>query len=130
MDTSSWDPGPAEKEWYLHSVSGDRGWKVRRSGRWFVHLDRPQQVIERPFNDDWRPDVERRPLTRFAITQVAFDADKRLCASLGMHDKSKADWLSLSQEQRVMWMERGPKMPEVRAELYAAIMGVLKPLAK
>lgn len=129
--TADWDPGPGEREWFSHAVNGDRGWKVFRGGKPFIHMDRPQQKMERPFREgEWTPDLERRPLTRFAITNTAFEADRTLCRHLGLHDKANKDWLSLTTEQRIEWMERGPKMPDVRAELYAAIMDVLRPLAK
>ncbi len=126
-----WDPEPGKRVWYENAQTGDRGWLVRRDGKDAIRLDRGTLEELRPMrSDEWRQVQNYRPLNRHAITTVAFAADKALNLVLGDHEKSRTEWASLSQAKRKAWMNVGPTDPAIRAELYAAIMKVLSPLAE
>ena len=124
------DPTPDRREWYSHVRTGEKGYLVVRDGARHIKLDRPNQDIVKPYREsEWHRDNEHRPLTRQHLGLVAFAADRELCRSLGMHEQAKRDWLSLTTEQRVAWMDSGPGKPAERARLWSAIMKTLKPLA-
>lgn len=126
-----WDPAISDRAWYESKQTGDRGWMVRRDGKEAIKLDRVGVDEIRPFHDsEWKPILNRRPLTKHAITLVAFAADRELLKALGEHQKSRTEWASLSQAQRRKWMLEGPKEPATRAELYKVIMEALGPLAE
>jgi hypothetical protein len=116
-----------ERSWYRSVMDGQRAYLVERDGKTYVRLDRPDEEIMRPFvAAEWVPDFEKQPFTETQIAQVAFEADRRLCLALGLHDKARKEWPSLSDDMRIAWLRQGPAAPEVRAELYAAIMGALR----
>lgn len=125
-----WDPPEAERIYYRHAVTNDRGWHVRRGGRDMVMLDRPNEEILRPLSGhEWNVDKDFRPLTRMHIAQVAFDADRRLCYHLGIHDIARKEWNDLSEPERIFWMREGPKNPIIRGMLYEGIMANLEKIA-
>lgn len=125
------DPTPDKREWYSHVRTGELGYMVKREGALCVKLDRPNQDIVKPYREaEWRRENDHRPLTRQHLALVCFAADRELCRALGMHEQAKRDWLSLTTEQRVAWMDTGPQKPAERARLWATIMKTLKPLAR
>lgn len=133
-ELGDWDPPAQAREWYRHVKEGNHGWKVYRAHRPHIKLDNPrmdQCLLYR--EQDWIANTEHRPLTLWAISKVAFEADKALCIALGLVDKSKREWLSLSDSKRQQWMEHGPRgtTPEdkVRQKFYRALMKDLGPLA-
>lgn len=126
MTPDNWDPPDHERTYYRHTMTGDLGWLVRRDGKDYIKYDRPSHIMERPFRDqDWIAEREHRPLTRLQLAQVAFEADKRLCFFLGLHDQSRREWLSLKDEQRIAWSSAGPPNKGGRQELYQAVMAAL-----
>jgi hypothetical protein len=130
-DEENWDPALQERQYHRSRQTGERGYMVRRKGTDFIRLDRPQQEILRPFREsEWIPDVEHRPFTKAQVAQVCFEADRKLCFFLGLHDKAKKEWLSLSDEHRIGWMKRGPLTPPIRHEQWRAIMTALEPLTR
>jgi hypothetical protein len=129
-----YDPPAQSREWFRHARDGQLGWKVRRDGRDCIKLDRVAQEIIQPFRDgDWIAEVEHRPLNKWQIFKVAFEADKELCRVLGLIHESKREWLNLRDEERQDWMDWGPegKRPEdaIRNRFWKAIIKQLAPLA-
>lgn len=125
-----WDPEKGEETWYRNIQTGDRGFLVKRAGRDWVRLDRPNDpTAQQPFDAmKWRVDKEHRPLTSMACAQVAQAADAVLCRALGLYDKAGKDWLSLGEKTRLSWMKQGPKDPKIRRKLYVQIRAVLADL--
>lgn len=129
-----WDPPAQAREWYRHVKEGKHGWKVYRDHRPHIKLDNKQLDVCIIYREqDWIADTEHRPLTKFAIAKVAFEADKALCIAMGLVDKSKREWLNLRDENRQAWIEKGPRgsTPEdrTRQSLFQAVMKELEPLA-
>lgn len=127
---TDWDPEPGEETWYRDVQTGDRGYLVKRAGRDWIHLDRPNDpTAQWPFDPlKWVVDKEDRPLTSLACAQVAQVADSVLCRALGLHDKARKDWLSMPEKTRIAWMKEGPKKPAIRRKLYLAIRATLADL--
>lgn len=125
-----WDPAPPERSWYSHRVTGDFGWMVRREGKDVIKLDRPGVDEIRTYEEgEWVPRAEVRPLQMAQLAQIAFMADKQYCLATGDYKRAKTEWLSLSQEQRRAWIEKGPQTDPNRKALYEAIVGALRHLA-
>jgi hypothetical protein len=122
------EPSPSDREWFSDAKTGDRGWLVRRDGRQYVRLDRGENETLRPYQEHgWIPLKEVRPLTRMQLSQVAFEADRKLCFYLGLHNEARREWLSLSDEARIKWMAKGPAGGHpARVKLWRHVMGCLK----
>lgn len=128
---AEFEPEEDQREWYRDRDSGDLGWLVRREGKSMIRLDRPMQEIIKPFRKNkWELEKQSRPMNKFQVTQVAFEADRKLCLVLGLHDKARREWLSLSDNQRIEWEREGPTSPLSRMTLYRAIKKALAPLTK
>lgn len=120
-------PVAAAKIWYRSRATGDRGYIYQDGDKVRIRLDRVNEEVSRPFvPGEWIEEAEVRNFTRMQMAQVAFSADRLLCTFLGLHTDAKLDWLSLKEERRIGFMKEGPKAPEIRRELWQAIMGVLK----
>lgn len=123
-----WDPEDDEKVWYRSTMTGDLGWMVRRDGKARIRLDRPQEDITRPFSKtNWKEDSTHRPMAAMQAIRVAFAADQQLCLALGLHDKARVEWESLSDAARDKWMKEGPSKPLLRRLVYRAIKIALEP---
>lgn len=121
-----WDPEPSERIYYRSAKTGNLGWLVRREGADKIRLDRAMQEIIIPFNkDEWDEERHYKPFSRTQVSLLAFEADKLLCRMLGQHERSRKEWLSLSDKERISWMEQGPGPDGLRGEVYAALFGVL-----
>lgn len=106
------------REWYRSTMTGDRGYRETRDGIDYVILDRPGvEIIKRYKEKEWTKDVEVRPLSRIAIAQVAHAADHNLCRVLG-HLHSSKEWIDLTGNQRVRWMNTGPQKSSIRRRLF------------
>ncbi len=105
-------PAPPERRTYWrHNQSGERGFRVEDKDADLIQLDRPMETIQRPFHaGEWSVESEDRPIRRAALAQVAQAADAQLCKALGLHEHGKTEWLSLSDEQRILWMNDGPQV--------------------
>lgn len=127
-----WDPKPSERQYYRHRQTSDRGWLVRREGRPAIRYDRGPDLDMHVFNvGDWEPEREALPLLGPSqVSQICFEADKKLCWALGHHDLAKRDWLELTDKQRSKWMLEGPLKASPayaqRAGLYAAMRAQLE----
>jgi hypothetical protein len=115
------DPAPEDRVWYRHAREGNRGYMVERDGKKYIHLDRPNEVIEQPFREsDWQVDRETRPLNKHQVGRIAYEADSVAREALGEYEPRK-EWLSLTDAQRLAWMAGGPP-PGPRKELFDMVM--------
>lgn len=120
------------RAYYRSANTGDLGWLEKVDGKEMIRLERPGITEHMPFKngDGWIPENERRPMTLYGATQIAFEADRQLCRTLHIHTLAKREWIGLKDEQRIEWEAIGPKKPAIRAELYKAIRDVLRPYSK
>lgn len=95
-----------------------------------LRLDRPNEEILRPLkgNAEWILDRDHRPLTKYQVAQICFEADRKLCFALGLHDNARKEWIGLTDNQRIAWMETGPQTPPIRGNVYKAIRKELAPI--
>jgi hypothetical protein len=122
-----YDPPEHLRVWFRHAQTGDLGYIVKVGGEDMIRLDRPGQKLDRVFKpNDWIAEREARKMSRAQLTQIAFEADKKLCFFLGDHQRARQEWIGLRDEQRIAWIEQGPKTPRVRVELYRAIMAAME----
>lgn len=126
---SSWEPKEHEKRYYRHRSTGDRAYLVRRDGNDCLRLDRPHQEMIRKLDDNWQPDDDHRPVTRAALGRIAFEADRHLCQALGLHENARKEWATLSQEQKLAWMNDGPTT-QPRRGLWEALTDYLRPMSE
>lgn len=127
---TDWDPEPQDREWYTHRHTGERGFRVVRNGKDAIRLDRPTDPFAiRSMAEEWQRDEGWRPLTVHQRAQIAFEADRALCRALGMHAEAKKGWNELSDRERNVWVELGPK-EDTRAGLWEVIMEWGKDLAR
>jgi hypothetical protein len=117
---------PMEKRrYYRHTKTGDRAYLILVGGKEHIRLDRPNEEIVRPFNDsEWIEERSEAPLSPAQVAQVAFEADKKLCAFLGLHLTARKEWASLLDRERIAWMQDGPD-DAMRQRLWGAIMGAM-----
>jgi hypothetical protein len=125
------DPDPDERFWYRHVTTGDVGYLVRRGGKSMIRFDRVNEEILRPFNkNEWVEDRDFRPMTQSQVSQVCFEADKMFCRALGLADAGRREWLNLSDDKRIEWMNRGPSHDQRRHGLWSVMMTYLKAFAR
>jgi len=112
---------------YRNATTGDRGFLVRMDDRDWIRMDRGAGVEDlRPYRaSDWIEERETRRLSAAAVARVAFDADRALCAALGLVKESRRDWLSLSDSERIQWMNDGPP-DDPRSALRSAVIAALE----
>lgn len=103
---------------------GQLGEIINRHGREWVKLDRPQEEILLPYNgpEEWPPEKDERPLTAAQIRRIAFAADGALCRAQGDYITSRKQWESLSDAERMDWVENGPPDVGRRRHLWNAIL--------
>ena len=119
-------PAP-DRVWYRSRITGDRGYIYQDGERVRIRLDRPNDDVSRPYVDsEWIEEVEIRNFTPMQMAQIAFVADRQLCTFLGLHADAKLEWLSQKEPRRIRFMNEGPDGPDVRKELFVAMMGVLR----
>lgn len=124
-----WDPKPDERILYRDKQTGDLGYLVRRNGQDRIRLDRPGQEIIRKL-EDFDEENEFRPYNLHQVAVLAFESDKHLARMQGNHGDSRREWMNLREEERIRFMQHGPKGGGLRGELWSAIMDVLKPHAR
>lgn len=132
MTTSSapdFDPIPPDREWFRHETRGDRGYRVRRNGKDMIRLDRPMQELLEPLTGQWKRDEYGSLFLHEQISRVAFQADRGMCALVGLHPESRVTWQDLPDKQRTEFIRNGP--PEeahpARRVVYEAIFKALEP---
>lgn len=136
VEEGDYIPDDASRTWYRNDTTGDRGFFVRVDGIDQIQLDRPNEVIRRPFiSGEWNVEEEHRPLTLAQLGKVAFVADKELMQALGEHELSRREWHALTDLHRSKWMNHGPQPDSqphgrLRHDLWRNLMMVLKPLAE
>lgn len=111
----------SERQWYRRKSDGQRGY-LHAPG--VVRLDRPSQVLLEPIGHSWTPEINQKPLTKFQAAQVCFSADVQLCRALGVPLKTK-EWMSLTDEQRIDFADKGPDEPAIRAVVYERVKSAL-----
>jgi hypothetical protein len=123
----NWDPEPHKRQYYRNAQTGDRAWLVKRDGKDMVRMDRGPVEDIRVFNErEWIEDAPAMAdFTDIQIAMVTFEADKALCRQMGDAKKAKREWLNLSDQQRIKWMEDGPQETR-RKKLYLAVKKALK----
>lgn len=129
IQKQDWDPRPSERVYFMHHLTGDRGYLVKRGGKEHIRFDRPGDEIVRPFRkDEWVPDLRVRPKVPSQIARVAWDADQSLTRIDGGAAR-RVDWMDLTNEQRLKFLRDGPTTTdELRQNLFRVIMGALAPL--
>ena len=131
MKADHWDPKEHERTYYRSMSSGELGWMVRREGVDCIKLDRPaQEIVQRYDPAKWAPEAAHRPLTKYQLAQIAFEADKRLCFFTGRHDLARREWLSMKEEDRIRFTQLGPGLGPGRRELFKAVMAALERFAQ
>jgi len=116
-----------DRVWYRSRTTGDRGYVYQDGERVRIRLDRPNDEITRPFHSgEWIEEAEVRNFTPMQLAQIAFVADRQLCTFLGEHAEAKLDWRSLKEDRRIKFMKGGPDGPQIRQELFRAMMGILR----
>lgn len=132
-DKYHWDPSPAERSWYTHRDTGDRGWLVRRDGRDCIRLDRGPHIDQtQRFGPTWVPDTGHRPLNLSQAARVAYAAYQELMRAQGAHGPSQRDWLALSDLERAAWLQGespADATPEA-ASLHSSMWAFLSRLAR
>lgn len=126
-----WDPRPHEREWYSHRDTGERGYLVRRDGLDVIRENKTQYEVIHKLDHNWKEDKGHRPLNMAQLARVAFIADRELCKAIGLHDVARREWEFLSEADRSEWIRgKGPKKPQLRADLFEAVWGCLKGSAR
>lgn len=124
---SDWEPRAHERRYLRNTTTGDLGWFVRRGGRDCVRLDRPNEEIVRTYHaNEWSWEDEERPVSEHQIAKMCFEADKALCAILGLTAEARASWLDLNDEGRLFWMKEGPSEPKKRRQLWKLLRAFMK----
>lgn len=125
------DPAPDERFFYRHVTTGDVGYLVRRGGKPVIKFDRPHEEILRAFNkNEWIEDREFRPLNQSQLGQVCFEADKMFCRAMGLAELSRREWLNLSDDARIKWINEGPTKDARRHGLWSVMMTYLKAFSR
>lgn len=120
------EPREHERVYYRHRMTGDLGYMVKENGKDAIRLDRPMERLIRAFDvNNWLPEKEARKMSLAQVAQICFEADRKLCFFLGEHELARREWVNLTDEQRIAWINRGPARPEVRCDLYREMRAVL-----
>lgn len=126
-----WDPLPEAREWYRHSTTGDRGYRVRREGKDAIRLDRPEQELIQPMHG-WIRDEYGTTFPAEQIARVAFAADRAVCGIVGEHSISRQLWQDLREQDRIKFIRNGPGngVHSVRKLVFDAIIDALEPFVR
>lgn len=126
------DPPSAERVWFTHTMTGERGYLAKRGGKDVIRLDRPMDPhATRPMGPDWQRDEGWRPITVNQRAQVAYAADLALCRALGNHAGAKKAWIDLPDSERITFIESGPSEEDgPRHKLWLHVMVALEDLAR
>lgn len=127
------DPAPENRIYYRNIESGQRAYLVVREGQDRLRIDHgPNVDVVVPLDPTrWSIDKESRPLNRAHLAEIAFVADRVLCARLARHLEARVQWRDLKDQERADFIEKGPRafgpMPAIRVELYRAMTRALEP---
>lgn len=88
-----------------------------------VRIDRPNQELLLPYSEaDWIAEPNERPLTKFHVTRIAYEADRLLASALGDYRAGRKPWESLKDEERIRIRSKGPDTSdEMRLDLWKHI---------
>ncbi len=126
------DPEKDARQYFRHAETGDLGYLVMRDGAQKIRYDQPgmDRVVQFKAGD-WIPEKDVNPLSLQALARIAFEADKALCAAIGLYAESRREWLNLRDRERIEWTNDGPSGNEHRTGLFNDIMsGSLERLVK
>lgn len=135
--SDTWDPAPAQRQFFRHRLTGDLGWLVRRDGRESMRFDRGDfdQTVQVRRDDkggviDWNPEKPPAPLNDYHVGMIAFVADTELQRHTGDIGRIKK-WLDMREEDRNRWIRQGPPDDTgMRRGVYDAIRKALEPYTK
>ncbi len=129
MTTEDKDP-PADKRTYYRrgtTQNGQRAYLVERSGVQMLKLDSYDPEVLVKFDPAmWTIERELRPLTKMQAARVAYEQDRALCVALHMHIESRKQWVDMSPEERIEFMESGPERNAMRKKLWRSTMSLLE----
>jgi len=121
------------RTWVRDKSTGDLGYLVTEGGLQKVHLDRPMVANLIPYDTRrWAVEPERRPMTRYQLAAVAYDADQALCRSMGIQASGKP-WSLMTPDQRMEWRDHGPAPGNTRSprgKLWSSIMTGMRRFVK
>lgn len=120
------EPLAADRVWFNHRDTGDRGYRVTREGKEAIRYDRPG-IDQYSFDTQkWLEATDKLPqFSAIQIAQVCFEADKKLCWAMGRPDLAKREWLDMTEKARKKWLEDGPSDASRKA-VYVAIREAMK----
>ena len=133
-DAVDWEPGPHERVWYRHRVTGDRAYLVREGGKDMLRLDRPLTIEHNParkLTNEWEKDETHRPIPIGQLARLAYGWCRELNTVLGRHEQRSKDWLALTDAEKQPYLsgQGPPGGPEARM-LYKVAWKVLSGLAR
>jgi hypothetical protein len=120
------DPPLGDRVYYRSNVTGERGFLVTRNGEQRVKMDRPGEELTRRLDTEWKSERVPVSMTDMQKVQVAWATDQVFCRVLGNRAANKKEWLSMSPDERISFLENGPGDSGRRDALFLAIMGALK----
>ena len=114
-----------EKVYYRSNVTGIRGWLVEGNDGPRIRLDQLDPETVR-FTNEWQPETIRPPLNRMQASRIAWAADRELARWLGEPVDNRKDWITIDDDKRIDFAERGPNAGAQRRRVWKAIMEALE----
>lgn len=111
-----------------NAKTGERAEVVLRDGQEVVitAVGAQRPIPYKP--QDWIVETVPRRMTKMQAAEIAFLADQGLQNFLGERSRAKKPWISLREEDRIDFADKGPKSPPARRLLWRCVMGALQPL--
>jgi hypothetical protein len=117
----------AERQWYRSTINGERGYLTEVNGRQVIRLDRPDDTMPRTYDSaSWQPEAPRKPLNKATVAQVTLAADVALCRGLGLVKLAGRKWNTMSDAQRIEWIQSGPDKHFLRKRIYKYLTTALQ----
>lgn len=115
-----------KRRWCRSHSDGQLGYVVEKEDsngvvRQMFRLDRPQEELLRPYNENNFTDEADRPITKMQRARIAYESDRALRMALGEAQLGIPEWVALKDEQRIKFRDNGPNGDQ-RAALYDVIM--------
>lgn len=122
-------PSSVERRWVRSVKSGDLAEVIVKDGKPFVVYPGRQGQADIPFRDgDWVDEEKPRKVTEMQCAEIAWAADQKLQYFMGERVRAKKEWLALTDDERIAYTKKGPKMPVIRRILWKLIMRATEPL--
>lgn len=136
MSSMKIEPPKDEREYVRHTETGDRGFLVRcqETGKQYVRLDRPSQVVDRPYwgiqRKKWTDDSDFRALSENAVGRICFEADRALAYAQHDYSRARTTWDDVQKRTNRVnakaWRTVAPPGDPMRKDLWNAIHGAMK----